>query len=82
LIVIDLIGFEVEVRIILIDDCLLIILGDLNGLGLALGADKTRGTLACDVFVIGRACSAIETLAGLGFPVGLDLFEAVGEDCK
>ena len=82
LVVVDLIGFEVEVSIILIDDCLLIVLGDLNGLGLALGADEARGTLACDVFVVGRACSAIKTLAGLAFPVGLDLFEAVGEDCK
>ncbi len=82
LVVIDLIGFKVEVSIILIDDCMLIVLGDLNGLGLALSPDKTGGTLACDIFVIGRACSAIETLAGLGFPVGLDLFETVGEDCK
>lgn len=70
MVVVDFFGFEVEIRVVLIDCGLLIILGDLYGSGLAFGADEAGRTLAGDVFIVGGAGSSIKTVTRGLFMMG------------
>ncbi len=65
LVVVDFFGFEVKVGVILVDDSLLIFLGDFDGFSFAFGSDEARGTLAGNILIVGWASSTIKTLTGL-----------------
>jgi hypothetical protein len=53
LVVVDFFGFEVKVGVILVDDSLLIFLGDFDGFSFAFGSDEARGTLAGNILIVG-----------------------------